>query len=552
MNKKKDKKDKDEKAEPPIDYQVEKKNLEYTITLKYNENEMLKEENAKKKKYIFSLEDELSKMKMEFVSRFEVEKKLRIAEYERDQKEEEIKKLNNDIIEMKKEFDEEKRQIEKSFNARINHLQNTIDSYEQKLEIAQKAITKNEELTKEVKELREKIIKMVNEHKVELEKLEISYQLKHEKLRQKMMENIQKTQDKVKELNVEYMDISTKLTLLQNEQLLLQLDYETHQIDELNKKKEELEKKVSELKKDIEIHKEVELSLANKNKSLKEELLKYYSNEEEKNGDEKNKDKNIDKNKDNNEKLNINKNYNNNNQITEDKKESMGVGGCPLFPPSFFVGSSPSEKFIKNYNLEQKVIVLEKKLNQKRKEYNSLKDKYEFIETVQKNQEKKYSNLYKFLDENLNEFFNDTELRANEEIYVNIDSIKNCDFSCLNKEEKYSALILLMKHLFPLINQKLSHFPMQRVENIKLRYNNFSKNSFINSPIKFKKIGVNKLNYHHLSCENIINNQKQISERYSCDSLPSIIRQRGPSAISKISKVSSSHSNINSASTNHN
>ena len=46
------KKDANAKADVPIDYQVESKNLQYTITLKDNEIDMLQKENAKKKEYI--------------------------------------------------------------------------------------------------------------------------------------------------------------------------------------------------------------------------------------------------------------------------------------------------------------------------------------------------------------------------------------------------------------------------------------------------------------------------------------------------------------------
>ena len=63
------------------------------------------------------------------------------------------------------------------------------------------------------------------------------------------------------------MDVSTKLTLLQNHQLLIQLEYQSQQLDEVTAKNEALEKKVFELTKDIEIHKEVELSLAEKTKN---------------------------------------------------------------------------------------------------------------------------------------------------------------------------------------------------------------------------------------------------------------------------------------------
>ena len=43
------KKDANTKSEVPIDYQVESKNLQYTVTLKDNEIDMLQKENQKKK-----------------------------------------------------------------------------------------------------------------------------------------------------------------------------------------------------------------------------------------------------------------------------------------------------------------------------------------------------------------------------------------------------------------------------------------------------------------------------------------------------------------------
>ena len=48
-----------------------------------------------------------------------------------------------------------------------------------------------------------------------------------------MMDNINQTQSKVTELNIQYMDVSTKLTLLQNHQLLIKLEYKSQQNDEL-------------------------------------------------------------------------------------------------------------------------------------------------------------------------------------------------------------------------------------------------------------------------------------------------------------------------------
>jgi hypothetical protein len=94
-----------------------------------------------------------------------------------------------------------------------------------------------------------------------------------------MLENINETKDEVTELNMKYMDISTKLTLLQNHQLLVQLDYQTQQLEESTKKNEIYKKKISDLTKDIQLHKEVEISFAEKNKKLIRELMKYRKEE---------------------------------------------------------------------------------------------------------------------------------------------------------------------------------------------------------------------------------------------------------------------------------
>ena len=56
-------------------------------------------------------------------------------------------------------------------------------------------------------------------------------------------------------------------------------------------------------------------------------------------------------------------------------------------------------------NLEKKVLNLEKKLEFKKKEYNELKEKNEHIESMLKSKDKKYSGLYHFLEESLNNFF---------------------------------------------------------------------------------------------------------------------------------------------------
>ena len=94
-------------------------------------------------------------------------------------------------------------------------------------------------------------------------------QIKISNLKQYLMNNLNETKKMVKELNIEYTEEANRLTLLQNHQLLIQLEYQSQQIEEIKSKNKILSEKVNALLKDLEIHKKVELNLAEKNKKLK-------------------------------------------------------------------------------------------------------------------------------------------------------------------------------------------------------------------------------------------------------------------------------------------
>jgi hypothetical protein len=285
-----------------------------------------------------------------------------------------------------------------------------------------------------------------------------------------MLENIKNTQVKVTEVNMQYMDVSTKLTMLQNHQLLMQLEYQSQQLEELTKNNEILDKKIFEMKKDLEIHKEVELSLAEKNKKLKKELLKLKREEENSEND--------------------------NNNISDDKKGE----------PSERNDGKKYSVNLKMINLEQKIINLEKKLNQKKKDFNVLKDKYEYIENVLKNYETKYLGIFNFLEDSLQNFYMDDELKSNQEVNLHIDELKKGNFSLLTKEEQYSTLVILMKYLMPLIDQtNLNKGDIINKVAVNFHFPNVNNNKF--KERKIKKIFVQKQNdvFRSISVENIYN-----------------------------------------------
>ena len=545
------KKDANAKADVPIDYQVESKNLQYTITLKDNEIDMLQKENAKKKEYIKELEGEIQKLKKDYIKAYELENTIKRNHKKIEQQEKEIENLHNQIKNQKIKNDEEKKQIEQNFQDEIHQLKVVIESSSQKVEMANQLSNENQELLKEVDKLKIDQKNIIDKHIAENKQRDIKNQIKFSNLKNKMKEKIDQIQAKETELNVQYMDVSTKLTLLQNHQLLIQLEYQSQQLDEITAKKEALEKKVFELTKDIDIHKEVELSLAEKNKKLKNEINKLKNNmgvnmnnnnnvsninnlnsssSNVNNSTENKKNKNLvintnnninittedDKSSENNHPI-INTNSFNNISTTVENNNSNSVNNN-LSKMNLFNNST----YTRMLNLEKKVLTLEKKLMNSKKEYNLIKDKNEYVEKILRNYEKKYSGLFNFFEDCLEQFFNDEELTNNQEIFVNIDSIRKCDFSNLNKEEKYSTLIILMKYLMPLMdssNVLKQNQVNNSANNVNLKFYLANKKNYVDDG-ELKRFNANKKNKYGKMIS--LNNMDNLINKNNNDVLPNI------------------------------
>ena len=494
------KKDANAKADIPIDFQVESKNLQYTITLKDQEIDLLQKENQHKKDYILKLEEEIQKLKKDYIKAYELENTIKKDHAKIEKQEKEIENLHNQMDVQKKKNEDEKKQMEQNFQDEIQQLKVVIESSRQKVDMANQLSAENQELQKEVENLKTDNKNIIAKHIAENKQKQVKNEIKFSNLKKKMKEKIDQIQAKETELNVQYMDVSTKLTLLQNHQLLIQLEYQSQQLDEITAKKEELEKRVFELTKDIEIHKEVEISLAEKNKKLKSEnnKLKNDNNNLINNSNfnssvnPNNKKTSIPKNK--NLKINItddekisenNQNFNtnsyNNLSTVENNSTSMMNSNNINNNISSRTNLFNNNTYTRMMNLEKKVLNLEKKLMASKKEYNSIKDRNEYVEKILKNYEKKYSGLFNFFEDCLEQFFNDEELVNNQEIYVNIDSIRKCDFSNLNREEKYTTLIIIMKYLMPLMDSSnVLKQSQNNVNNVNVKYYLGNKKNYLN------------------------------------------------------------------------
>ena len=278
-NKKKEESNEKEDENDKSKLSIESQNLASTITKKNIEISYLKKKLKENMQYISTMQSELFTLKKFYSDSSKVKRELDDANEKNHLLEKEVESLNQKILDQHKEFADSKRMEEKKHMNEISKLKVTIDSYIQKNIRSNMNELDNEKLYLQLNELKKENKDIIDRTKQQIIQKEIENKIKFTKLKDKMLENINETKDEVTELNMKYMDISTKLTLLQNHQLLVQLDYQTQQLEESTKKNEIYKKKISDLTKDIQLHKEVEISFAEKNKKLIRELMKYRKEE---------------------------------------------------------------------------------------------------------------------------------------------------------------------------------------------------------------------------------------------------------------------------------
>ena len=408
-------------------------------------------------------------------------------------------------MEQHKEFAEEKRNEATKHLTDISKLKVTIDTYIQKNLRANMTELDNEKLNIQLGELKKTNDILSKKSEQDIIHKEIQNKIKFSRFKEKMIDNINNTRKEVAELDVKYMDISTKLTMLQNHQLLLQLDYQSQKLEENKIKIQMLEKKIFDLNKDLEVHKEVEVAFAEKIKKLIQ--------------DRKKSEENI---------------ANNNKSIGESNNlQSSNVSSL----------SSNITNNKLNNNDYQRIINLEKELKMKKKEFNDLKEQYEDLENKFKTQNRKYSGLYHFLEDSLNNFFLDENLLNNKEININNESLKKFQFLNLTNQEKCTILIILMKYLMPLVygeqdmnNNENTNKNSIINSNFNININNNINNSYSENKInfftpkankliiidKFRKINLKKTRTRNTSNDNI--KISLYKGKYTSDTLPSIIK----------------------------
>ena len=385
----------------------------YELNQKNDQIEYLTNENNQYSQLVYNLQNEIFSLKSKLTNFNNISLQLKLSQEKNIELENTIQKLSNEILDITHKNKENARKNKMKYYSELKKLKFENDGYKNKIEMVNHLSNEKEGLMNAL----DKIVKDKNEILSEKERIirenKINSELKLSNIKKKLFDTVNESQEKIHELNSKYMDNKTKLTYLQYQQIMVKYQYLNKLYNELVETNKILKKQNFELKRELEIHKEVELSLAEKYKKIRGD--KDYEN------------------------INLTS-YNNSFRKTEKDL------------------SDEKNKTI--LNMQKKIYRLKNVLELKQNDLEEEKMKNDTIQKSIIENEKKYFGIFNYLDECLKLFFNDDYLKSKKKIYIRIESLKKGDFSQLSKEEKYATLSILMKYLMPLIynnNYNLSH-----------------------------------------------------------------------------------------------
>lgn len=462
---------------------------------------------------VLRLEKENQDLKLTTKRLADSDKKAKDSQTQVDQLEKEKAQLKEELYQSEKNSKDLLIQKEQEHSNEISRLKFEIEMYNEKIKSFHALEKLKDALQKDVVLLKKEIIILQESYKEEMRKKERQHDMEFDDLNNDMLARINNTKKNIKQINLEHLDVSTKLTLLQNHQLLIELEYQSQQIQDLIQKKEALERRVFELEKDVEIHKEVENVLAEKNKKIALTLKTVVANA----------DNNKQFNSSNAFSSGVDGNSVNNKLLDSKNNTGMKTG----FTNNSRLSTSNKNKFDEMsllQRLETKIRKLEKDYNKKTLENEAMKLNFENIEKELNKYKSKSKGILKVFETELESVVKNNEITHNKEdqVLIDIEKLHNFKYEDLSAEEKYSLLILLIDYLLSILNiedfsDSSSFLGKVKKKNITLKFHNAveeprQKNLF--QPLKDNK-------YKLLNSNNTVNRAKIFYEL-----LPSISDSR--------------------------
>lgn len=341
---------------------------------------------------------------------------------------EKIEKLEQEILSTIEKEKEEKRDVTLKLEYEVNNYRRINDTIKGKIEAAEYIIKLNTIQHNYILKLEKEIDDLKNNNIKNIETLKVQHELHYKHLKKKMIDLIKKSNKELQKENITNIEIHSKFSAMNKDEMLEQLEKQNRQIIQLIKENETKDKKILSLIQENNTFISIDKILKKKNLKFSKLIKNFLEKNEQKE---------------------------NNNSKTNNENENVH-----LFKATMLQKKSPQSS------------KLEKAYNNLLNNYNLLKEKLDYITDKEREFQKKYCGIILLYDTALKDLLQDEKI-ISKKININLNKFLEGDLEKYNKKEKIEIVSLLIKHLLPLIK-------VQSNEIMKLR------NLFNNVDIKFK------------------------------------------------------------------
>ena len=416
------------------------------------------------------LYEENSNLKKKYSLNYSVQSQLKSAEETiKNLREENLKLMlthKNKESELGKNID--KILLEKKREKLLSDRNETL--YMQKMFVANQIEMENRIYKDELEKLKKQMEVNEDNAKDKITKLEIQNLVKYNELKSKILNNLNETKTKLANLNLKFMDNTSRAMNLQNYQLIIELEEQKQENEQLMKENKLLNKKLFEIRDDLDIHKKVELELAEKIKKLQSKNTSDNNNTNTNSNKFAKTSASFGPNYNNtNDGMNIiiqklqkiktlnenEKNRNLGNKKSSRKNNSYQKMNKTQFGNSFLPNKSYFYRDFSDLSVVSKnsKILSEDRFNNNLNDIELTPDDNLLLKLKNVSNEKKYINLFNFLEKCLDNFYSDikSQMKKKNIIKIDFESLRKLKFNEYSKKEQYILLILLMNHILPLI-----------------------------------------------------------------------------------------------------
>jgi hypothetical protein len=380
--------------ESPFDFITENKSLTYNISILESDIRDLRARNTMLQDLYKKLQIEHENLQSNYKIMYSDMKTVKDITIELEQTKNKIIRLEFEMKEKEKEYEKEKENLIKNYESEIIRLRQLLDINSKKVDSYNQLQHICDKQDEQIKFLNREMEKIKAEAEQRVERNMIKHEMKFATIKKKMVDTVNEMQNNVSQLNIETMDTSSKLTLLQNHQLLIDLEFQSQEVEELLAQKQALEKKILELQYDLDVSMEVQKKIVEKYNKLKKEITKLQSAE-----------------------------------IQVAKSAVISINDKS------------------NTISENKIKKLESQLKKKEKEAKHLQEKLNLMIDSQTFTDKRNYGLYKLFEDGFNYLIEYEGLKNASEVFLDIESIKRADFISMSLKEKYSVLVILINFI---------------------------------------------------------------------------------------------------------